>query len=159
MAKRPPDHRFVLGSRLMSNKDLKRADFAWFLTMPTRWIDNDKYGHMNNAYYYSVFENAVMTWLEVVNEFNVYDGSVRCFTVENGCQYHDAVRYPDELECAVRISKIGNSSVRYELGIFNKQSETVAATGFIVDVFVDAGTERPVAIPDEFRQAMESLLK
>jgi len=83
----------------MASKDLKREDFKWILEMPTRWIDNDKYGHMNNAVYYSVFENVVMTWLEVVNGFNVDTKSVRCFTVQNGCEYHDAVRYPDELEC------------------------------------------------------------
>jgi len=127
--------------------------------MPTRWIDNDKYGHMNNAVYYSVFENVVMTWLEVVNGFNVDTENVRCFTVQNGCEYHDAVRYPDELTCGLRISKIGNSSVRYELGIFKKQVPAVCATGFIVDVFVDSKTEKPVRIPDEFRQAMESLVK
>ena len=143
----------------MSNRSLKRSDFCWFLEMPTRWIDNDQYGHMNNAVYYNVFENVVMTWLEVVNGFNLNSESVRCFTVENGCQYHDAVRYPDQLECALRISRIGNSSVRYELGIFKKGSDTVSATGFIVDVFVDAQTERPITVPDEFRQAMESLVK
>lgn len=142
----------------MSNKDLKRADFKWILTMPTRWIDNDKYGHMNNAVYYSVFENVVMTWLEVENGFNVDTESVRCFTAENGCQYHDAVRYPDELTCGLRISKIGNSSVRYELGIFKNQSDTICASGFIVDVFVDAQTEKPVSVPNEFRQAMASLV-
>jgi len=142
----------------MSSRELTRNDFKWILSMPTRWKDNDKYGHMNNAVYYSVFENAVMTWLEIENGFNLDNESVRCFTVENGCQYHDAVRFPDDLECAVRISKIGNSSVRYELGIFKKQSEHVCATGFIVDVFVDAQTEKPVPVPNEFRQAMESLL-
>jgi len=140
------------------NRSLKKSDFRWFLDMPTRWIDNDQYGHMNNAVYYSVFENVVMTWLEVENGFNLKDEIVRCFTVENGCQYHDAVRYPDELVGGLRISRIGNSSVRYELGIFKKDSDTVSATGFIVDVFVDAQTERPVSVPDEFRQAMESLL-
>jgi len=142
----------------MGSKELKRSDFKWILKMPTRWIDNDKYGHMNNATYYSVFENVVMTWLEVVNGFNVDNKNVRCFTVQNGCEYHDAVRYPDELECGLRISRIGNSSVRYELGIFKQQNETLSASGFIVDVFVDAQSEKPVTVPDEFRQAMESLV-
>lgn len=142
----------------MDTKALLRQDYRWFLEMPTRWIDNDRYGHMNNAVYYSVFENVVMTWLEVEQALFDKDETVRCFTVENGCQYHDAVRYPEQLECGLRISRIGNSSVRYELGIFKKGSEKVKATGFIVDVFVDAATERPVSVPNEFRQAMESLL-
>ncbi len=143
----------------MSMRDVVRDDFAWHLRMPTRWIDNDVYGHMNNAVYYSVFENVVMSWLEVHNGLNPNSGSVRCFTAENGCQYHDAVRYPDDLDVALRISKIGNSSVRYELGIFVKDKPKVCATGFIVDVFVDAVTEKPTRIPDEYRQAMSTLQK
>lgn len=142
----------------MSNRELTRDHYKWFLAMPTRWIDNDRYGHMNNAVYYSVYENVVMTWLEVENNLDANTKSVRCFTVENGCQYHDAVRYPEQLECGLRISRIGNSSVRYELGIFRQGDSHPAATGFIVDVFVDAETERPVSVPDEFRQAMASLL-
>jgi len=142
----------------MDNRKQSRDDFKWFLSMPTRWIDNDRYGHMNNAVYYSVFENVVMSWLEVEQGLDPNTKTVRCFTVENGCQYHDAVRYPDDLECGLRISRIGNSSVRYELGIFKKELPTPSATGFIVDVFVDAETERPVTVPNDFRQAMESLL-
>jgi len=142
----------------MNTRAQLREDYCWFLEMPTRWIDNDRYGHMNNAVYYSVFENVVMTWLEVEHDLFEKNETVRCFTVENGCQYHDAVRYPEQLECGLRISRIGNSSVRYELGIFRKDTETIKASGFIVDVFVDAATERPVTVPNEFRQAMESLL-
>ncbi len=141
-----------------STRNWLRADFPWHLSMPTRWIDNDRYGHMNNAVYYSVFENAVMTWLEIENGLDPNTGSVRCFTAENGCQYHDAARYPDDLSVGLRISKLGNSSVRYELGIFINDSPNVRATGFIVDVFVDAASEKPVRIPDEYRQAMASLL-
>jgi len=142
----------------MSNRDLKLTDFAWQFEMPTRWIDNDRYGHMNNAVYYSVFENVVMSWLEVEQELDLDSHGVQCFTVENGCQYHDAVRYPDKLQCGLRIVKIGNSSVRYEIGVFKQGQQTIAASGFIADVFVDAQTERPIRIPDFVRTAMESLL-
>ncbi len=143
----------------MNLRDQKRADYAWSIVMPTRWIDNDRYGHMNNAVYYSVFENAVMSYMEVENKLNPNTGSVRCFTVENGCQYHAAVRYPEVLECALRVARIGNSSVRYELGIFAQGQENVCATGFIADVFVDAQTERPTSIPKEFRDAFAPLMK
>lgn len=142
----------------MSDKHRQRSDYPWFLDMPTRWGDNDQYGHMNNAVYYRYYENVVMHWLEIVHGFNLHSENVRCFTVQNGCEYHESVKHPALLQCGLRISKIGNSSVRYELGIFNQNSDTPSASGFIVEVFVDAQTERPIRVPDEFRKAMEPLL-
>jgi len=112
---------------------------------------------MNNAVYYSVFENVVMTWLEVERGLDPNTGDVRCFTAENGCRYHASARYPDILHCGLRVARLGNSSVRYELGIFIKDREPVAATGFIVDVFVDVTSERPISIPDAFREALAPL--
>ena len=132
-----------------------RANFKWFLTMPTRWIDNDMYGHMNNARYYSIYENLVMTYLEQESGLDTGSGPVRCFTAENGCRYFDALKYPDVIEAGVRVAHIGNSSVRYEMGLFAAERDAVAATGFIVDVFVDAENERPTSIPDDFRAALE----
>lgn len=141
----------------MSKGQTTREDFPWLVPMETRWADNDQYGHMNNAKYYTVFENVLMRFLEVTHSLNLANGNVRCFTAENGCQYHWAVKYPDELECGLRVARIGNSSVRYELGIFAKNEPTVAATGFIVDVFVDASTEKPMRIPDEIRTVLGSI--
>jgi len=134
-----------------------RDDFAWFMKVPTRWIDNDLYGHMNNALYYSIFENVVMSWLELEKGLNPNTGFVRCFTAENGCRYLSAVKYPDVLDCGLRVAHLGNSSVRYELGIFVEERDPIRAIGHIIDVFVDASNERPIRIPDEFRQALGSL--
>lgn len=136
-----------------------REDYPWHLPMPTRWKDNDRYGHVNNAVYYTLFENAVMSWLEVEHSLDPSQGDVRCFTAENGCRYHDAVAYPDLLDCGLKVARLGNSSVRYEMGIFVAEREPVAATGFVVDVFVDARTLRPIRIPEAFRQALGKLLK
>ncbi len=142
----------------MSNAQSQRAEYPWFLFMPTRWVDNDQYGHMNNAVYYSVFENALMRWMEVEQGFDLSGSDVKCFTVENGCCYHASARYPDTLEVGLRVARVGNTSVRYELGIFIQDRDSVAATGFIVDVFVDAETERPITIPHRFRKAYNALL-
>lgn len=131
-----------------------RKNFAWFLEIPTRWIDNDLYGHMNNAKYYTFFENVVMTYLEHECSLNTGTGDVRCFTAESGCRYHDALKYPQSVDAGMRVAHVGNSSVRYELGLFAKGQTQVAATGFVLDVFVDAVTEKPTRIPDDFREAL-----
>ena len=131
-----------------------RENFRFFHEMPLRWIDNDLYGHLNNARYYSLYENTIMYYLEVQRGLNPNSGDIRCFSAENGCRYHAPVKFPDIIETGLRVAHIGNSSVRYELGLFVKGVETVAATGFAIEIFVDATSERPTRIPDEFREAM-----
>ncbi|PID61953.1 MAG: thioesterase [Gammaproteobacteria bacterium] len=125
--------------------------------MATRWVDNDSYGHLNNAVYYSVFENTLMRWLEVEQGLDTAGGEVRCYTVESGCRFLEAVRYPDDIVCTLRVARIGNSSVRYELAIFTEGAEEPAAAGHVVDVFVDSQSERPVSIPAPFVAAFERI--
>ncbi len=136
-----------------------RENFAWFLQMPTRWIDNDSYGHLNNAKYYTFFENVIMTYLEHHCQLDTHSGPIRCFTAENGCRYHQALKYPQPVDVGLRVAKIGNSSVRYEMGLFAEDTDSVAATGFVLDVYVDAQTERPVRVPDNFRSALQRCMK
>ena len=139
------------------DRNEKRENFFFFHDMPLRWIDNDLYGHLNNAKYYSLYENTIMYYLEVTNGLNPNSGAIRCFSAENGCRYHAPIKFPDITETGLRVAHIGNSSVRYELGIFVKGSDAVAATGFAVEIFVDAETERPTRIPDDFRAAMQAI--
>ena len=128
------------------------TDFPWHLDIPTRWRDHDAYGHVNNAVHYSVFETAIMRWLEIEHGMSTASGPVRCFTVENGCRYLAPLKHPTTMRCGLRVGRLGSSSVRYELGVFD--DDTCVATGFVVDVFVSAEDERPVEIPGEFRRVL-----
>lgn len=135
-----------------------REHYRWWLEMPLRWVDNDRYGHLNNARYYSLFENLLMTWLEVEQGFDLATGPVRCYTVENGCRYHEAVAWPDTLRAGLRVARIGRSSVRYEIGLFSDASAGAVATGFSAEVFVDAESGRPTPVPDTIRTALGTLV-
>lgn len=136
----------------------KRGHFRHFLTIPTRWSDNDMYGHVNNARYLTFFELVIMRYLEIDSNLDISEHGVRCFSVENMCRYHTPVKYPDTLEAGLRVGKLGNSSVRYEVGLFIAGSEEVSATGYFTDVFVDINSERPVSIPDPIRSALSALV-
>lgn len=140
------------------DKTEKREHFLHFLTIPTRWSDNDMYGHVNNARYLTFFELVIMRYLEVDSKLNFADHGVRCFSVENMCRYHTPVKYPQTLEAGLRVGKLGNSSVRYEVGLFITDEEEVSATGYFTDVFVDDKTERPVSIPDPIRSVLSALV-
>lgn len=136
----------------------RREHFAHFLTIPTRWSDNDMYGHVNNARYLTFFELVIMRYLEVDSNLDFAKHGVRCFSVENMCRYHAPVKFPQTLEAGLRVGKLGNSSVRYEVGLFVSDEDEVSATGYFTDVFVDAETEKPVSIPDPIRHVLASLI-
>ncbi|MEM7258885.1 MAG: thioesterase family protein [Pseudomonadota bacterium] len=135
-----------------------RQNFRHFLTIPTRWSDNDQYGHVNNAKYLTFFELIIMRYLEVDSAIDVAEHGVRCFSVENMCRYISPVKYPDTLEAGLRVGKLGNSSVRYEVGLFISGDDSVSATGYFTDVFVNDDTEKPVSIPDPIRQVLQRLV-
>tara|TARA_Y100000588_G_C13919647_1_gene780922 strand:+ start:342 stop:791 length:450 start_codon:yes stop_codon:yes gene_type:complete len=135
----------------------KRENFAYFLAIQLRWDDNDAYGHINNSRYASFFDSTIMHYLSSGCGFDLKTGLVAAFTVENMCRFHQPLVFPSSIDCGLRVANLGNSSVRYELGVFPEDTETVAATGYFIDVFVDAKTEKPTAIPENIRTALANL--
>jgi acyl-CoA thioester hydrolase len=138
--------------------EITRGEYPHFLTLSTRWMDNDVYGHVNNALYYGFFDTAINQYLIAEGDLDITAGEVIGFAAESHCQYLQPIAFPDVIEVGLRVGKLGNSSVRYELAIF-KQGETLAAaTGYFVHVFVDRKTQRPVAIPATIRAALRRLI-
>jgi acyl-CoA thioester hydrolase len=143
----------------MSQKiQISRAEYLHFLPLPTRWMDNDVYGHVNNALYYAFFDTAINEYLIAEGGHDITSGSAMAFAAESHCQYLSPLAFPGVIDIGLRVGKLGNSSVRYELAIF-KQGETfAAAAGYFVHVFVDRITQRPVPLPLKIRAALERLL-
>ena len=136
---------------------ITRDDYPHFMSLPTRWMDNDVYGHVNNALYYAFFDTAINDYLIGAGRLDINNGPVIAFAVESQCQYLRPLAFPGVIDVGLRVGKLGNSSVRYELAVF-KQGETfAAATGYFVHVFVDRVTQRPVPMPASIRAALERL--
>ena len=136
-----------------------RDNFFYFIDMQTRWNDHDQYGHVNNSVYLSFMDALVMQFLITEHKIDVQHGAFKTFTVENMCRYHRQIAFPDTVECGLRVGKLGNTSVKYEIGLFTEQFPTAAATGYFVDVYVDAIDERPVEIPANVRQILASIAR
>ncbi|MGB3288424.1 MAG: thioesterase family protein [Burkholderiaceae bacterium] len=131
-----------------------RGDFRLFLPISTRWMDNDVYGHINNVTYYSFFDTAVNRYLVDSGVLDIARSQVIGLVVETGCHYFSSLAFPDDIEAGIRVAHLGNTSVRYEVGIFKKGAELTAAHGHFVHVYVEQATRRPVPLPDELRQAL-----
>lgn len=135
-----------------------RADYRHFQPVTTRWHDNDLYGHVNNVVYYSYFDSAVNTFLIERGALDIHAGQVVGFVVSSSCDYFASIAFPERIEVGLRVARLGNSSVQYELAVFKGGEEEACAAGRFVHVFVDRQSNRPVPIPDALRAALEGLL-
>ena len=135
-----------------------RDGYARFLAIPTRWEDNDTYGHVNNVVYYSFFDTAVNQHLIVEGGLDIVAGPVVGLVVETMCRFRKPLTFPVTIEAGLRVTKIGTSSVRYEIGLFREGDDEPAATGHFVHVWVDRATHRPVPVPSSIRAALELLV-
>ena len=135
----------------------QRTAYPYFRRIPTRWMDNDVYGHVNNVVYYSYFDTVVNAFLVHEGGLDIESGTVIGLCVESQCRYRSPVAFPDQLDAGLRVAKIGRSSVRYEVAIFRIGERSAAAQGHFVHVFVDRVTRRPVDLPARMRNALTRL--
>lgn len=135
-----------------------RSDYRVHRLIPTRWMDNDAYGHVNNVVYYSWFDTVVNAWLIEQGLLDIHHGNPIGLVVETGCRYNRSVAFPEIVEAGLRIAKLGNSSVRWEVGLFTAGHEAPAAEGHFVHVYVDRETRRPAPLPDAWRQVLWPLV-
>jgi acyl-CoA thioester hydrolase len=136
---------------------LGRDAFGLFRTVPTRWADNDVYGHVNNVVYYAWFDTAVNAWLVEGGFLDIAGSPVVGLVVETTCSYFESVAFPEAVEVGLGVERLGNSSVTYRIGIFREGGERAAAQGRFTHVYVDRGTQRPAPIPADLRAALEAL--
>ncbi|MFN4003096.1 MAG: acyl-CoA thioesterase [Hylemonella sp.] len=138
-------------------RPLPRGAFRAFRSITTRWMDNDMYGHVNNVVYYSWFDTAVNAWLIEQGVLDPHAGAVIGLVVETHCNYFEPLAFPQTIEAGIRVARLGQSSVRYEVGLYAQGAEFAAAQGHFVHVYVDRQTRRPTALPAALREALERL--
>ncbi len=125
--------------------------------IPTRWMDNDVYGHVNNVQYYSFFDTAVNGYLVDAGVLDMHEGETIGLVVETGCNYFAPIAFPDVVVAGVAVERIGNSSVKYRIGLFRAGDKEPSAQGFFVHVYVDRESRRPTSIPNDMRTALEAI--
>ena len=136
----------------------RRDEYPHRLAIPTRWKDNDVYGHVNNVEYYSYFDTVINTWLIREGGLDIHAGDVIGVCAESHCEFHGPLAFPETVDAGLRVARLGRSSVRYEIGLFGEADEDPAATGWFVHVFVDRSTRRPVGeLPPRLRDCLERL--
>ena len=135
----------------------QREGYRHFMTITTRWMDNDVYGHINNVQYYSYFDTAVNRFLIDQGVLDIHHGDVIGLVVETHCNFFSSAAFPADIEAGIRVAHLGRSSVRYEVGLFIDGWAQAIAQGHFVHVYVDRNSEKPVNIPDNLRSVLSTL--
>ena len=136
-----------------------RANYAWFMPITTRWMDNDVYGHINNVQYYSFFDTVANSYLIREGGLDIHRSEVIGYIVHSQCHYKQGLAFPEEIEGGFRVNRLGNSSVEYGIGIFRAGEAQAAAYGTFTHVFVERESERPVRIEGVMRSALQRALR
>ncbi|MGB8364142.1 MAG: acyl-CoA thioesterase [Rhizomicrobium sp.] len=142
----------------ISPKEERRENYPWRVDIPTRWMDGDPYGHVNNVVYYSWFDTAVTKMMYQRGVLGLRDTPAIGLCVESQCSFFAPVEFPETVEARVRIGRVGDKSLRYELGLFLQGREEPAAAGYFVHVFVDRATRRPLPLSPEQKAAIADLV-
>ena len=141
----------------MRQNPTNRSDYNYFSKMSTRWNDNDIYGHLNNVIYYELFDTAVNKWLIKNNLIDIKKGNNIGLIVQSGCNYFSSFEYPEDIDAGIRVTKIGNSSVRYEVGLFKSNDDLASADGFFIHVYVDRVSNKPINLDYEFKKKLDTI--
>jgi len=135
-----------------------RSAYRAWRTIPTRWADNDAYGHVNNVVHYAWFDTAVNAWLVEAGLLDIDGGDPIGLVVETGCRYFAPLSFPDSAEVGIAVERLGTSSVTYRVGIFNEGQDGPAAEGEFSHVYVDRASRKPKPLPVAWRAKLETLI-
>ena len=138
------------------NFDFKK-DYPHFLEIQTRWMDNDVYGHVNNVVYYSYFDTVVNRYLIDQGVLDIQQSEVIGVVVETLCAYRKSFAFPQKVLGGLRVSKLGKSSVRYEIGLFSEEDDQAHSCGYFVHAYVKRETNKPTALPTQMRTTLEKI--
>jgi acyl-CoA thioester hydrolase len=86
---------------------------------------------------------------------------------ESGCRYFSELGFPESLVVGLAVTRLGNSSVTYRLGVFRAareaardgtadEAQPITALGHWVHVYVDRASRKPVPIPDAIRALLST---
>jgi acyl-CoA thioester hydrolase len=136
-----------------------RQAYPHFLTIQTRWSDNDVYGHVNNTVYFSYFDTAVNQYLIEAGALDPAASQLIGLVVENHCNYFSELAFPERLTAGLRVGHLGNSSVRYEIALFRGEQTLAAAQGHLVHVYVDRQSRRPAPLSPLLKRVLLPLIR
>lgn len=136
---------------------MQQTDFSFGCPLRVRWSEADPQGIVFNGHYLNYADVGVTEYYRALNAANPGREDLsgnEFFAVKTLLEYRASAMFDDLLDIQLRVSRIGNSSMSFILGIFREGELLV--TGEIVYVRADQQTRRPLPIPQSFKDAIRA---
>ena len=134
----------------------RKSDYRFSHPLRVRWAEVDMQKIVFNAHYLMYCDTAITEYwraLALPYEEAMAELGGELFVKKASLEYHGSARCDDQLDIALKCSRMGNSSMQFSAAIF--RGEELLVTGVIVYVFADAVTRRSRPVPDGLRQMIE----
>jgi acyl-CoA thioester hydrolase len=130
--------------------------YKFFVPLRVRFAETDLQGHVFFGNYLIYFDEALTQYQHAIGVTfqDLIDAGVDMFYIRSECEYHSRAFFEDVLNIHARVGSIGNSSITFEFAAIKAQNDELIATGKIVAVIVDPQTNKPVRVPDVFRESV-----
>lgn len=121
--------------------------------IPVRWSDQDVNRHVNNATYFTYFEQTRIEWLKRQRAVTHAKGE-GVVVAQASCDYLQPIPYPETLEIRMYAGRVGRTSFTTLYEIFGEDRATKYATGQAVLVWVNRKEGKSQPFPDELRATL-----
>ncbi len=134
---------------------MKRSDFRFFHRLRVRWAEIDMQKIVFNGHYLTYIDTAVTAYwgrvaLPYETAFHMLGGEL--YVKKATLEYHASALMDDDLSVGMKCSKLGNSSMVFQAGIF--RGDKLLISGELIYVFADPQTQTSKPIPEALRHIL-----
>lgn len=134
---------------------MTRADFRFFHRLRVRWAEVDMQKIVFNAHYLMYFDTAIADyWRALALPYQATMDGLQgdLYVVKATVEFHASARVDDQIEVAMKCSRIGSSSMTFTGAIFRGDQHLIS--GEIVYVFADPATQTSRPVPPALREIL-----
>ena len=137
---------------------MQRTDFTFAHLLRVRFAEVDYQGVVFNAHYLTYLDTALteyMRYLGMDVSLNANSKEFDFQLIKTTLEYKIPAKFDEEIEVAIRVKRIGNSSITFEAGVFNKANSALLVVGELVWVYTNLQLQKSVSIPATVRSFFE----
>jgi len=135
--------------------DTARQDFRFFHRLRARWAEVDMQKIVFNAHYLMYFDTAISDYWRALAL--PYDSTMQSlegdlYVKKATVEFHASARVDDQLDVALKCSRIGTSSMVFTGAIFRGEEHLIS--GELIYVFADPSTQTSKPVPVALRDVL-----
>lgn len=135
------------------------SEKIFFTNIEVRFRDLDALGHVNNAIFFTYFEEGRKKFSEKF--FKLSDPSEFTFIMAQiRCDYLKPIKFSDHITLQMWVKDIGNKSFSFAYKLVDLTDESIVyATGESVQVCYDYKKEKSMAVSDEMVETLSQYFR